>query len=134
MTEGDYKPPCEVDRFKAREIDPESLESYEMRNLARAFHCEMDARREAEAKVQRMAPYMPAPAAGESRTDWLDLANERIEELEEAIRVAMAGQCPGCRAGQPYDGHCHTETGDLFAMNCTAYPALRKALNRKEGS
>ena len=41
---------------------------------------------ELEAKVKRMAPYMPAPAAGESRTDWLDLANERIEELEKALR------------------------------------------------
>lgn len=44
---------------------------------------------------------------------------ERRRRHEDAVSQ-MQARCPGCRVGQPYDGHCHTETGDLYSIMCEA--------------
>lgn len=38
----------------------------------------------------------------------------------EEIIARMQEKCPGCSRSQPFDGHCHTETGDLTSMMCQA--------------
>ena len=47
----------------------------------------------------------------------------------ETMVREMQATCPGCSLGQPYDGHCHTETMDLTDMMCVADP-IRKAMDK----
>ncbi len=98
MTE--YKPPCEVDRAKAREIDPERLTDSSMRNLARAFQCEMDSRRTAEDRVAELTEERDAlrDSVFELRQllrEWMGLATdrERIDKLvvETKVELETAG-------------------------------------------
>jgi len=38
----------------------------------------------------------------------------------------MREKCHGCRLGQPFDGHCHTETSDLPSAMCPAMDERRE--------
>jgi hypothetical protein len=49
---------------------------------------------------------------------------DAIDEMQQA--------CYGCGLGQPFDGHGHTETGDLTSMMCLAQPT-RDRIDKEMG-
>lgn len=44
----------------------------------------------------------------------------------EEIVARMRERCPACRVGQPFDGHRHSETGDLASAPCEATVERRR--------
>lgn len=63
-----------------------------MRDLLRQAVLDIIEENEAlKRRVKHMAPYMPGPAAGESLTDWLELANEEADRLRAALEHIAAG-------------------------------------------
>ena len=59
-------------------------------------------------RIDRMAPYMPAPAMGESKTDWLEAAYEErdatvklIDDLIAHLKKEMEPGCLACTENEP---------------------------------